>query len=163
MSSPLVSSRRGVSPVVGTVLTLAIVVALAAILGVLALGFETPSDPSPQFSYEPSYVADGSGNTNHRPYVTVTLTGGRIEPGPEFYVVDGDGNQVRWDHIWTTSGPLTAGDYAHLDGYGSDAPLNPACEGEVYRMVHRPEAGDSSVILEIEITAPAVGAAASHC
>ena len=156
-------SRRGVSPVVGTALFLAIVVALVAVFGGLLLGIELPNDPPPQYRHQTTYIADGAGNTNDRPYVNITLSGGRIEPGEDFYIVDGDGNTVRWDAVWTTSGPLTAGDYAHIDGFGSDSALNPACEGEVYRMVHRPGDGDSTVLIEVEITQPATGPATVHC
>lgn len=163
MRSRLSLDRRGVSPVVGAVLMLAILAALAVILGTLAVGIDSPNDPSPQYGYETDHVADGSGNTDDRPYVTITLTQGRIEPGEDFYVVDSDGNLIRWDQVWTTSGPLTAGDYAHIDGYGSDSALNPACEGEVYRLVHRPDDSQGSVLIEAEITTPAVGNAASHC
>jgi flagellin-like protein len=155
--------ERGVSPVIGVVLMFAIVVALAAVAGVMALGIDMPDDPAPQYSYRTNYVADGSGNTNDRPYVNLTLTGGEIVVGDEFYVTDSDGNQVRWDAIWTTSGPLTPGDYAHIDGYGSDSALNPACQGEVYRFVHDPEDDPRTILAEIRVDKPAVGPAATHC
>jgi len=154
---------RGVSPAVGVVLMVAIVVILALVLATFALGFQMPADPHPHYSYQTEYVADGEGNTNDRPFVTLTLSGGRIEIGEDFYIVDGDGNEVRWDAVWTTSGPLTAGDYAHIDGYGSDAALNPACEDEVYRFVHRPNAEESAVLATIRIERPAVGPATAHC
>ena len=163
MRSHLSLDRRGVSPVVGAVLMLAVLAALAVVLGTLAIGIDSPNDPPPQYGYETDHVADGSENTNDRPYVTITLTQGRIEPGEDFYIVDSDGNLIRWDQVWTTSGPLTAGDYAHIDGYGSDSALNPACEGEVYRMVRRPDDSQGSVLIEAEVTTPAVGNAASHC
>ncbi|SDX62416.1 type IV pilin [Halobellus clavatus] len=154
---------RAVSPVIGVALMLVIVVATAAVVGGLLLGIELPNDPAPQYRYQTDYVADGAGNTNDRPYVNITLTGGRIEPGEDFYVVDSDGNAVRWDAVWTTAGPLTAGDYAHIDGYGSDSALNHACEDEVYRLVHRPGDGESATLLSVEISTPAVGNATSHC
>jgi hypothetical protein len=150
---------RAISPVVGV----APVVVLSAVLGGLLLGIEPPPDPTPQYSYGTECHADGEGNTNDRPYVILTLEGGQIEVGEHFYIVDGDGNEVRWDAVWTTAGPLTAGDYAHVDGYGSDDALNPACEGEVYRFVHRPGDGESAVLAEIEVERPATGPAATHC
>jgi flagellin-like protein len=156
-------SRRGVSPLIGVVILLAVVVLLAVVLGTLALGFDAPDDPYPQYGYRTAFVADGDGNTNDRPFVELRLTGGRIEVGSDFYVVDGDGNEVRWDVVWTTDGPLTAGDYAHIDGYGSDAALDPACEGTVYRFIHRPGDGESAVLATIRIDRPAVGPAAAHC
>jgi hypothetical protein len=135
MSGPLHRDGRTVSPVVGVALVLALVVVLAAVLGGLLLRIEPPADPTPQYSYGTEYHADGAGNMNDRPYVVLTLEGGKIEVGEKFYVVDGDGNEVRWDAAWTTAGPLTAGDYAHIDGYGSDAALNLACEGETFRFI----------------------------
>lgn len=155
--------RRGISPVVGGALILAIVVLLAAVLGTLALGFERPNEPPPQYGYETTYVADGDGNTNNRPYVELTLSAGQIEVGEDFYIRDSDGNEVRWDTVWTTDGPLVAGDLAHIDGFGSDAALDPACEGEVYRFVHRPGDGESTTLATIEIDRPAVGPATTHC
>jgi len=163
MPSAFGGDRRSISPVVGVALLVAIVVALAALLGGLLLGVESPPDPTPQYSYGTEYHLDGEGNTNDRPYVTLTLEGGSIEVGESFYLVDSDGNEVRWDAVWTTSGPLTAGDRAHIDGYGSDAALNPVCEGETYRFVHRPGDGESAVLAEIEIDRPATGPAAVHC
>lgn len=140
-----------------------VVVLLAGVLGTLALGFEQPNDPPPQYGYETTYAADGAGNTDNRPYVELTLSAGRIEVGQDFYVVDSDGNEVRWDAIWTTDGPLTAGDQAHIDGFGSDVALNPACEGEVYRFIHRPGDGESTTLARIEVDRPAVGPATTHC
>jgi len=156
-------ARRGITPVVGTALLLAILVVVVAVFGGLLLGFELPNEPAPQYRYQTDYVADGAGNTDSRPYVNITLSGGQIEPGDDFYIVDSDGHEVRWDTVWTTSGPLTAGDYAHIDGFGSDGALNPACEGEIYRMIHRPGDGQSATLFEVEIPSPAVGPAASHC
>lgn len=163
MSGPRNRDCRAVSPVVGVVLMVALVVVLAAVLGGFVLGVEPPADPTPQYRYQTEYSLDGAGNTNDRPYVVLTLEGGAIEVGEDFYIVDGDGNEVRWDAVWTTSGTLTAGDYAHIDGFGSDSALNPVCEGETYRFVHRPGDGDNAVLAEIEVTQPAVGPAAVHC
>ena len=148
---------------VGVALMVALVVLLALVFATLAFGIDMPSDPHPQYSYRTAYVADGEGNTNDRPFVNLTLSGGRIEVGEDFYIVDSDGNEVRWDAVWTTSGPLTAGDHAHIDGYGSDDALNRACEGEVYRFVHRPNAEESAVLATIRIERQAVGSAADHC
>ena len=141
----------------------AIVVAIVAVFGGLITGIGLPNDPAPQYAHQTEYAADGAGNTADRPYLNITLSSGRIEPGEDFYIVDSDGNSVRWNVVWTTSGPLTAGDYAHIDGFGSDSALNPACEGEVYRMVRRPGDGQSSTLIESEITSPAVGNASSYC
>jgi len=163
MFGALRRTRRAVSPVVGVALMLALVVVLAAVLGSLLLGIEPPADPTPQYSYGTKYHADGAGNTNDRPYVVLTLEGGEVEVGEDFYIVDSDGNEVRWDAVWTTSGPLTAGDHAHIDGFGSDAALNPVCEGETYRFIHRPGDGQSAVLATVEIDQPAVGPAAVHC
>jgi hypothetical protein len=63
----------------------------------------------------------------------------------------------------TTAGPRGARDRAHIDGFGSDSALDPACEGEVYRFVHRPGDGESTTLATVEIDRPAVGPAATHC
>ena len=162
MLGALRRNRRAVSPVVGVALMLALVVVLAAVLGGLLLGVEPPADPTPQYSYQTEYHADGASNTNDRPYVVLTLEGGEIVVVEHFYIVDGDGNEVRWDAVWTTSGPLTAGDYAHIDGFGSDAALNPACEGQTYRFVHRPGDRASALLATVDVDQPAVGPAAVH-
>jgi len=163
MSGSFRRDDRAISPVVGVALMVALVVVLAAVLGGLLLGIEPPADPTPQYSYGTEYHADGEGNTNDRPYVVLTLEGGQVEVGESFYITDSSGNEVRWDVVWTTAGPLTAGDYAHIDGYGSDSALNPACEGETYRFVHRPGDAESAVLATVEIDQPAVGPAAVHC
>lgn len=163
MSGTLRRDGRAISPVVGVALLLALVVVLAAVLGGLVLGIESPPEPTPQYGYSTEYHADGEGNTNDRPYVVLTLEGGEIEVGEHFYIVDGSGNEVRWDAVWTTAGPLTAGDYAHVDGYGSDSALNPACEGETYRFIHRPGDGESATLATVEVERPAVGPATAHC
>jgi len=132
MSGFLHRDDRAISPVVGVALMLALVVVLAAVRGGLLLGIEPPADPTLQYSHGTEYHADSSGN------------------------------EERWDAVWTTAGPLTVGDDAHIDGYGSDSALNPACEGETYRFVHRPGDGESAVLATVEIDQPAVGPAAVH-
>jgi len=78
MSGLLHRDGRAVSPVVGVALVLALVVVLAAVLGGLLSGIEPPADPTPQHSYGTEYHADGAGNTNDRPYVVLTLEGGKV-------------------------------------------------------------------------------------
>ena len=87
------------SPVVGVALLLALVVVLAAVLGGL-VGIESPPEPTPQYGCSTEYHTDGEGNTDDRPYVVLTLEGGEIEVGGQFYIVDGSGNEVRWDAVW---------------------------------------------------------------
>jgi flagellin-like protein len=162
MTGTLGRDGRAISPVVGVALMLALVVTLAAVFGGLLFGIEPPPDPTPQYGYGTELHLDGEGNKNDRPYVIITLEVGKIEVGENFYIVDSAGNEVRWDAVWTTAGPLTAGDYAHIDGYQSDSALNHACEGEVYRFIHRPGDGESAVLAEVKITRPIVKPAANH-
>jgi flagellin-like protein len=68
---------RAVSPAIGVVLMLAIVVALAAIFGTIALGFQDQlPEPSPASGFDRSYTGTGEGNTADRPFVVFTHIAG---------------------------------------------------------------------------------------
>jgi hypothetical protein len=103
---PVSVPSRGVSPVVGVILIVALVVLLALVLATLAFGIEMPSDPRPQCSYRTAYVADGEGNTNDRPFVNLTLSGGRVEVGEDLYIVQRQRRAVgrRVVHVGTADG-----------------------------------------------------------
>jgi flagellin-like protein len=153
---------RGVSPAVGVVLMIAIVVALAALFGLFATGIDPPDRTPTNLAYDATYVEDGAGNTGDRPYVNITITGGREQFGDDVYVTDGDGNEVQWSTVWTGGDYVTAGEYVHIDGHGSDGALNHACHDEVYRVIRRSEE-TSEVIIQVTINGRATGAAATYC
>jgi flagellin-like protein len=157
MSPPSQSSAdRGISPVVGTTLLVAIVVVLAAMLTGVLFGFAEALDaPAPQMGFETTYHADGVGNGDNGAYVNITHVAGETGDGTTIYVVDGDGNQVAWDAVWTGDPTVEAGSYVHIDGVNSDGALNPICTGdEAYRVVARSEDGSSSVLLTYEVPSP---------
>lgn len=81
--------------------------------------------------------------------------GGDALDGEEVVVVDGDGDRVAWNDVWTGGPSVEPGDYVHVDGRGSDCALNEVSEGEVYRVVHAPADSDASTVLaEREIPSP---------
>jgi flagellin-like protein len=155
---------RAVSPVVGVVLMVAVTVLLAAVVGVMALGV-TDRQPrvTPYATFDLAPVMDGSGNTNDRPYVEIVHEGAERIDAEEVYVVDHAGNEIRWDQVWTGGAVVEPGEYVHVDGYGSDGVLEPACEGTTYRVVWRPDDAPDQVLGTATIDSPAVGPAATHC
>lgn len=155
---------RGVSPAIGVVLLIAIAVALAALFGMLVGGFDLPDREPTNLAYDADYVEDGAGNAGNRPYVNVTITGGRERFEDDVYVVDGDGNEVAWSAVWSGGPVVSAGESLDIDGHGSDGALNHACHDEVYRVVRRDEDGGSSeLIVEVRIHGHATGPAAAYC
>ncbi|WP_129114556.1 type IV pilin [Halegenticoccus tardaugens] len=150
MSFP--SSSRAVSPVVGGVLLLAVVIALAAVLAAITTGFgSTVGDPQPQIRFDAAYVPSGEGNDDDRPYVLLTHEAGDVGDGERLFVVDDDGNRIAWADIYLGGPEAGAGDRAHVDGVGSDGALNPICEaGREYRVVWEGDRG-SYVVATVEI------------
>lgn len=85
-----VAAKRGVSPVIGVVLMVAVVVILAAVIGafVLGLGGNQQSTPQASFSYDAA-----SGNV-------VMSSGDTIQGDNLYYAVDdGDQTQVGGDEV----------------------------------------------------------------
>lgn len=150
------TTNRGVSPVIGVVLLVAVTVTLAAVLGGIALGFGGELDaPTDHASVSTSYDPSGAGNGGTA-YVNITHEGGAVLDGGEVYVRDSSGNEVLWRDVWTGGDTVEPGEFVHIDGVGSDCALNAVTDGEVYRVVHEPSDADASTVLatvEIE-TAP---------
>ncbi|RDZ34688.1 MULTISPECIES: type IV pilin [Haloferax] len=147
-------SSRGISPVVGVSLLVVIVVLLAAMVGMMVMGFEDVlSEPQPQVSFDVDYHPDGVDNGANGAYINITHEFGSIEDGSQVFVVDDANNRIAWEDVWTGDeevGP--AGEYAHIDGAGSDSALRPICEaGQRYRVVIEHEGGSSSVLVDYEI------------
>ncbi|KAB1193839.1 type IV pilin [Haloferax sp. MBLA0076] len=146
--------RRGISPVVGVSLMLVIVVLLATMVGVMVMGFEDSLvEPQPQLSFDVAYHPAGEGNGANGAYINLTHEFGSIEDGNQVFVIDGSGNRIAWEDIWT-GGPVVgpAGEYAHIDGAGSDDVLDPICEaGQTYRVVVEHDDGSSSTLTTYEI------------
>lgn len=148
-------SGRGVSPVVGVVLLTAIAVVLAGVVATLALGFSgSLREPAPPGGYEHDYVRSGVDNTDHRPYVTITHQVGRTVDAENVYIRDGSGNEIAWADVWTGGPEVHAQEYVHIDGFGSDAALDPICEeGQVYVVVIEDDDGNSLLIDEWTVPA----------
>ncbi|KTG27537.1 type IV pilin [Haloferax profundi] len=153
LASPALD-RRGVSPVVGVSLMLVIVVLLATMVGVMVMGFEDSLvEPQPQLSFDVAYHPAGEGNGANGAYINVIHEFGSLEDGSHVFVSDESGNRVAWEDIWT-GGPVVgpAGEYAHIDGAGTDDALDPICEaGQTYRVVIEHDDGSSSTLVDYEI------------
>ena len=68
----LFDDDRGVSPVIGVILMVAITVILAAVIAAFVLGLGDTNSTAPSVTFD--YEYDGSGSTDGN--VTVTMTGG---------------------------------------------------------------------------------------
>ena len=144
-----------VSPVIGTVLFLGIVVAIAALFGALALDFgDDLIEPAPTGYFEAEYVASGEGNTDRRPYVEITNKLGETADADDIIIKDGSGNTIAWSEVWTGGKRVKAGEYVHLDGFDSDSALDPICEaGDTYTIIYTD--GNGHTLLVNEWSAPA--------
>lgn len=143
---------RGVSPTVGVTLMVAIVVVLAAVIAMMALGFQDRlQDPSPQGGFTTEVNHDGDGNAG-KPYFELTYEAGPTADPSRIIIKDSSGNSVTWKDVWTTSGDVRASEYIHIDGFGSDGALNHVCnEGQTFYIIHQNEAGETIVTIEYEI------------
>lgn len=147
---PSTAHSRGVSNVIGTVLMVAIVVVLAAVIASVAIGFEDDlRDPVPSGDFEQAYQPTGEGNTDDRPYVVITHQIGRTVDGDKIVIRDESGNSIRWNDVWTGGPEVKAGEYIHIDGFDSDSVLDPICEaGDTYTIILERDQGDSYVVNE---------------
>ena len=155
---------RAVSPAVGVVLLVAIVVLLAAASAgaLLRLG-DTLDAPAPQASFSFEYHADGAGNGDNGAYLVVTHEAGDIGDGSNVYVVDGDGDAIAWEDVWLGDETVSAGGRAHIDGKGMDETLDPICEaGQTYRVVYRGD-GSDAVLEEFTVPTEPTSAAVGEC
>lgn len=148
------SKDRAVSPVIGVVLMAAIVVLLAAVVGTMALGFEESLvEPTPTADFDADYDSAGEGN-NGTAYANLSFDSGTTLDGNRVYVADSDGNSVPWVDIWFGDEDVEPGAFVHVDGAGSDCALNPATEGEVYRILWGRTDGSREILAEHEIRDP---------
>jgi flagellin-like protein len=144
------ADRRAISPAVGVVLMVAITVVLAALLGALAMGFESNlGAPEHPVAFETEWVADGAGNGANGAYVVIAFSGGEAIDQDRVIVVDHEGNRITWDDVWTTNAKpvVEPGDEVHLDGIGSDSALQQICNaGDTYRIVVSGSDGRTTVV-----------------
>jgi len=115
-------SDRGVSPVIGVILMVAITVILAAVIGAFVLGLgDQVSNNAPQASF--SFDFDG---TN----VTVTHTGGDNIQNSSVYVTNGTGENYFEEEVTT--------------GVSKEIPYQ---SDDTVRVIWEPPAGGSSNVL----------------
>lgn len=144
---------RGISPVVGIVLLMAIAVVLAGVLATLAVGFESElRDPAPSGGFDREYGPSGADNDADRPYVTITHQVGRTIDAENVVIKDSSGNEVTWSDVWTGGAEVHAQEYVHIDGFESDGVLEPICEaGQTYVVVLEDDDGHSLIVNEWEV------------
>jgi flagellin-like protein len=155
--SPLrTTDDRAASPVIGVILLVAIVVVLAAVFGTIAIGFtDQLREPAPTGGFETEYAADGAGNTDDRPYATITHEAGRTVDADDIVIRDESGNTVTWSDVWTAGETVEAGEYVHIDGFGSDSALDPICEaGQTYWIIIQGEEDETLLVTEWTVPAP---------
>ena len=161
-SDPSAASDRAVTPVVGTILLVAITVVLAGVLAGVVLAFEMPEEmSSDSLAYDTEMVLNGDGNSG-KPFVKIVVTAGRAQFGDDVYVMDNHGNEIQWEDVWTGDPTVTAGEFVHLDGFGSDSALAAACKGVTYKIVRRGQSS-SELIISVPIDRAAYGPATAHC
>ena len=142
------SDRRAVSPVIGVLLMVAIVVVLAGVFGALVMGFdEQLKEPALNGGFDREYAPDGADNTDDRPYVVVTHEVGRVVDADNIYITDDSGNTITWSNVWTGGSEVRAGEFVHLDGFGSDSTLDLICEaGDSYRITVENDEGERLLV-----------------
>jgi flagellin-like protein len=155
-NDPTGTAERGISPVVGVILMVGIVVLLAAVVAAMVVDFGSQlREPVPAGGFEHEYVSSGAGNTDDRPYVNITHSVGRTVDGDDIVISDGSGNSVAWTAVWTGGSEVRAGEFVHIDGFGSDGALDPICEeGQTYRVVIERDDGTTAVVEEWTVPGP---------
>jgi len=137
------TDETGVSPVIGTILMVAVTVIIAAVIGSTALGLsdsvsETP--PRVSFNVEQNDVAFAQvqADSDATPVINITHVGGeKIEKKNVYLTVnderaytafntgrDGSGARLA-GRIWHGDGTVTAGDTAHVAASISTSTLSP--------------------------------------
>lgn len=146
------AGARGLTPVVGAALMVTVVVLLALTVASMVIGFgDELRDPAPSGGFDRDYVPTGADNTDHRPYVVITHQVGRPVDAENVVIRDDAGNEVRWDQVWTGGPVVKASEHVHVDGFGSDAVLDPICEaGDGYRIVLETDEGEALLVNEWE-------------
>ena len=133
------NDNRGVSPVIGVILMVAITVILAAVIGtfVLNLGSDVgPAAPQAQFTFEQSGEAGVSGST-----LTITHDGGdTVDNSTVKVLVDGTEQTAAFPSS------ISAGSSASVD-------ISGASSGDDVRLVYtNPENGDTATIARTDLT-----------
>ncbi len=133
---------RGVSPVIGVILMVAITVILAAVIGTFVLGLGDSLQQAPQSQLDAS---SGSANS-----VNVSHNGGDALPGSDVDVLIGD-QRIALSNSSDVSGEFQVGDTAEFVGGTTDG-LSTIPSGEVrVRLIHSPS---ESVLMDTTVDVP---------
>jgi flagellin-like protein len=150
--------ERAVSPVVGVVLFVGLILVLAAVFGGIALDFgDDLRQPPPATAF--TFEADLAGTNNDGiARVNIELHSGEEIDGDRLFVEDSAGNRVSWDDVWTATSPAAPAGLAHIDGKDSDCAVRPVTKGETYRLVWLSPEGRRYIVQEYTVkTAPTTG------
>lgn len=164
MSAERSGRDRAISPVIGVTLLVTMVVVLAAGLATVALGFgDELVAPSPQGGVSTEMHPAGDDNGG-KPYFTLTFESGPTSDPTRILIKDESGNSVTWEGVWTTSGDVTAGDYVHIDGDGSDGALDHVCEeGQTFHIVFESAGGETLSVIQYEVSVEPTPGVAGWC
>jgi flagellin-like protein len=120
-----VADKRGVSPVIGVVLMVAVVVILAAVIGafVLGLGGDQQAAPQASFTYDGTNLVHDGGNTIPADELSYSVSGGTASD-------------------WGGTGDVSAGSSTAVT----------ATAGDTIRVIWTsPDGGDTSTIATINV------------
>lgn len=129
--------NRGVSPVIGVILMVAITVILAAVIGsfVIGLGDQVQETaPNAQFTFD--YDDDE---------VTITHDGGQTIDLTEDNLLVIGGQTADWEEV-TGDETVSAGDSATFDDSGGDSDITDVEEGDTIRVVWEGAEGTSATL-----------------
>ena len=142
-------SNRGVSPVIGVILMVAITVILAAVIGAFVLGLgDQVSNNAPQASFEFEFendrnatVTHGGGDDIEADTITVTLNGSDMYNGTAGPNTDGNFSNEGWDG----SDTISTGDQLKIRN--NDTSYDQS--GNTVRVIwNNPSGGSSNTIAE---------------
>lgn len=139
--------ERGVSPVVGTVLLVAITLLLASLAGVYFTTLSEPPETEPEVDFGYTYNNDCLGSDD----LVITHRGGEHFDASRTYAVL-DGTSKSFDNLGT-SGEVTAGDSIVIDGSGGSYPAD-MMEMTVRIVWVHPENDESFVLEAFELPDP---------
>ena len=149
---------RAITPVVGGIIMLAIVVILAGVLATFALGFDDRLvRPAPQVALDVSNYDPGGSDNGGKPYLEIHHQAGDIADGTKVFIRDESGNEVAWSDVWTAGPTVGPGSYAHIDGCGSDGVLDQVTsKGQTYYVVFK-DGGQTLTIREVTVPSEPMG------
>lgn len=146
---------RGVSPVIGMILMVAITVVLAAVVGASVLGVQEKQSIEPQAHWDETENRTASGQIDD---VTIEHTAGEPVPTDEVKILVGDEELTGpsdsapnvASHSWPSGDEATAGDEFHVD---FDSGVSEGTEVWIVWEPNDPEVDDSTVLYKYRLPA----------